>query len=136
MQDLTFHHIALTCGSVDRTERFYCENFGFTRKRAFPIGEGKEIVYIGNGAIYLELFPKSEERQAPGPERDGPGFPAVRHFAFKVADVDAALAVLHDKPDISLGPVSFDMFIPGWKSVWIRDPDGNIVELSQGYRDE
>ena len=37
---------------------------------------------------------------------------------------------------ITLGPMSFDAFIPGWRTVWVKDPDGNIVEISQGYVDE
>jgi len=135
MTELSFHHVALTCDSVARTERFYCDNLGFTRKRAFQIGEGKEIVYIGNGSIYLELFPKEAERPIPVSDRDGPAYPSLRHIAFKVMDVDAAIAAMRDRPEISLGPLTFDSFIPGWKSVWIKDPDGNLVELSEGYRD-
>jgi glyoxylase I family protein len=135
MTEISFHHVALTCGSVARTEQFYCDNFGFTRKRAFQIGSGKEIVYISNGLVYLELFPKDTERPIPASEKDGPAYPGLRHIAFKVSDVDAALAAMHDRADISLGPLTFDAFIPGWKSVWIKDPDGNLVELSQGYKD-
>jgi len=37
---------------------------------------------------------------------------------------------------VSLGPLHFDDWIPGWHSVWLRDPDGVIVEVSQGYHDE
>jgi glyoxylase I family protein len=135
MTEISFHHVALTCESVPRTEQFYCDNFGFTRKRAFEIGNGKEIVYISNGSAYLELFPKEAERPIPAFDKDGPAYPGLRHIAFRVADVDAALAAMHDRPDISLGPLTFDAFIPGWKSVWIKDPDGNLVELSQGYKD-
>ena len=135
MTELSFHHVALTCDSVARTERFYCDNLGFTRKRAFQIGEGKEIVYIGNGSIYLELFPKEAERPIPVSDRDGPAYPSLRHIAFKVINVDAAIAAMRDRPEISLGPLTFDSFIPGWRSVWIKDPDGNLVELSEGYRD-
>jgi glyoxylase I family protein len=36
---------------------------------------------------------------------------------------------------ISLGPLDFDQYIPGWRSVWISDPNGVIVEVSQGYRE-
>ena len=135
MTELSFHHVALTCDSVARTERFYCDNLGFTRKRAFQIGEGKEIVYVGNGSIYLELFPKEAERPIPVSDRDGPAYPSLRHIAFKVINVDAAIAAMRDRPEISLGPLTFDSFIPGWRSVWIKDPDGNLVELSEGYRD-
>ena len=62
MSDISFHHVALTCESVARIEKFYCDNLGFSRKRAFQIGEGKEIVYISNGVVYMELFPKEAER--------------------------------------------------------------------------
>jgi len=36
---------------------------------------------------------------------------------------------------VSLGPLKFDGFIAGWHSVWFTDPDGVVVEVSQGYRD-
>ena len=31
--------------------------------------------------------------------------------------------------------MDFDAFIPGWRTVWVADPDGNIVEISQGFKD-
>ena len=38
--------------------------------------------------------------------------------------------------EITLGPLEFDDFIPGWKTAWVRDPEGNIVEISQGFVDQ
>jgi len=35
-----------------------------------------------------------------------------------------------------LGPLGFDAVIQGWRTAWIKDPEGNIVEISQGYKDE
>jgi glyoxylase I family protein len=32
--------------------------------------------------------------------------------------------------------MDFDAFIHGWRMTWFADPDGNIVEISQGYVDE
>jgi glyoxylase I family protein len=32
--------------------------------------------------------------------------------------------------------MDFDAFIPGWRTVWVADPDGRIIEISQGYRDQ
>jgi glyoxylase I family protein len=32
--------------------------------------------------------------------------------------------------------MDFDAFIPGWRTVWVSDPAGNIVEITQGYVDE
>jgi len=46
------------------------------------------------------------------------------------------LAELGTDANITLGPLSFDDFIPGWRTVCIKDPEGNIVEISQGYTDE
>ena len=51
-------------------------------------------------------------------------------------DVDVKLGEMGDDAKITLGPLSFDDFIQGWRTVWIADPEGNIVEISQGYMDE
>jgi len=53
-----------------------------------------------------------------------------------VDDVEAKLAEMGNDAVITLGPLSFDDFIPGWKTVWLKDPEENIVEISQGYQDE
>jgi glyoxylase I family protein len=37
---------------------------------------------------------------------------------------------------VTLGPFSFDDWLKGWRGVWIADPEGNIIELAQGYVDE
>ncbi len=60
----------------------------------------------------------------------------MRHIAFQVENVDAKLAEMGDDANITLGPMDFDAFIPGWRTVWIADPEGNIVEISQGYKDQ
>jgi glyoxylase I family protein len=57
-------------------------------------------------------------------------------FAFQVDDVDEKLAEIGFDAEVTLGPLAFDNFIPGWKTAWVRDPDGNIVEISQGFVDQ
>ena len=37
---------------------------------------------------------------------------------------------------ITLGPLNFDSVIPGWRTVWLADPDGRVVEIGQGIIDE
>ena len=71
--------------------------------------------------------------QEPG---DGPHAAGMRHLAFQVDDVDQHLQAMGVDASITLGPLNFDDFIPGWRTVWLRDPEGNIVEVSQGYRDQ
>ena len=53
----------------------------------------------------------------------------------KVEDVDKKLSEISPLI-ISLGPLDFDAFIPGWRTAWIKDPDGRIIEVSQGFTDE
>lgn len=43
---------------------------------------------------------------------------------------------MKDDALVTLGPLNFDDLIPGWRSVWVADPNGNIVEISQGYVDQ
>ena len=51
----------------------------------------------------------------------------VRHIAFQVENVDAKLAEMGSDAHIALGPLDFSDFIPGWRTVWVTDPEGNIV---------
>jgi glyoxylase I family protein len=133
---------------MESVERWYAKHFDFTRKRVYvstpeiPLPSQDQAglavagVIIGNGSMRLELLPATSESPAPRPEADGPSYPAYRHFAFSVDDVDAKLAELGGDAQITLGPIDMGAFIPGMRVAWISDPEGNIVELSQGYEDE
>jgi glyoxylase I family protein len=94
------------------------------------------VVVIGNGGVALELFPAEGDAPPPRGENDGPTFPGVRHLAFLVDDLDAKLAEMGDDARITLGPLDMGGFIEGMRVAWITDPEGNIVELNQGYEDE
>ncbi|PJF27381.1 MAG: glyoxalase [Phototrophicales bacterium] len=133
---MVFSHIALNCKDPIAVEKFYTKHFGFKRTRVIPLSEGNQIVFTKSGSVYLEIFSAQGENPAPAPANDGHAFPGIRHIAFQVENVDAKLAEMGDEAKITLGPLSFDDFIPGWRTVWVSDPEGNIVEISQGYQDE
>lgn len=133
--NLRWSHVALNCRDPDRTEEFYRKWFGFERARVVPLGK-EQIVFLRQGDAYLELFHVTADALK-GPAADGPqNIGVVRHIAFQADDLDAFLARIGDAVPVSLCPLSFDNFIPGWRSVWLIDPDGVVVEVSQGYRDE
>jgi glyoxylase I family protein len=136
--DLRWSHVALNCRDQHVTEAFYHRWFGFKRARVVPLGEGKEIVFLRHGQVYLELFSADPATASPvAGTADGPAFAGVaRHLAFQTDDLDAFLAEIGGQIPVSLGPLEFDAFIPGWHSVWLVDPDGVIVEVSQGYQDQ
>lgn len=133
-----FSQVAITCEDPIVTEKFYTKHFGFKRARVAKLPDGDRIVFIKmrDSAFYLELFKAKEASPVPLPTNDGPQYPSVRHLAFKVENVDAKLDEIGEDAKITLGPLDFDDYISGWRTVWIADPDGRIIELSQGFVDE
>lgn len=134
MAELRWSHVALNCQDQKVTEEFYRRWFGFERARVVSLGD-QEIIFLRQGQVYLELF--AAPGQSPVASKgDGPTAPGVaRHLAFQTDDLDAFLDRANGEIPVSLGPLAFDDFIPGWRSVWLADPDGVIIEVSQGYRD-
>ena len=132
---LVFSHVALNCRDPLATERFYTRHFGFRRARVIPLGE-EQIVFLKRGPVYLELFQAKGDPPGPVQDKDGPAYRGVRHIAFQVDDVDATLTAMGSDARVTLGPLDFGAFIPGWRTAWVSDPDGNIVEISQGYTDQ
>jgi glyoxylase I family protein len=127
-------HVALNCADQSATEAFYRRWFGFRPARRVPLGPDS-VVFLRSGDAYLELFrgagPKMPNRA------DGPAAPGVpRHLAFQTDDLDGFLARLDPAVPVSLGPLDFGDVLPGWRSVWLLDPDGVVVEVSQGFRDQ
>lgn len=135
MAPVHIHHISLNCQDPIAVERFYTRHFGFQRVRVVPMGE-RQIVFLSGAGIRLELFPATEDRPFPRPEKDGYLWPSVRNISFEVDNLDAKIAAMGKDADVTLGPLSFDDIVPGWRSVWLRDPAGNIVQLTQGYTDQ
>lgn len=133
-----FSQVAITCEDAVTTEKFYTHYFGFRRARVVELPDGAQIVFLkmGDSAFYLELFQATEKSLVPAATSDGTQYPGVRHLAFKVSSVDAKLADIGDAAKVTLGPLSFDDYIPGWRTVWIADPDGRIIELSEGFVDQ
>ncbi len=133
---MVFSHVALTCKDQKATEKFYTNYFGFRRAAVFDIGSGNQLIFIKSGSVYLELFPGADDRQGAAHTGDGGNTQGVRHIAFQVENADATIAEMGDDAKITLGPLDFDGFIPGWRTYWLADPDGNIVEVSQGFKDQ
>jgi len=135
MTNAVFHHVAISCKDMAKTERFYSDHFGFRRARVIPLGD-TQIIFLRSGDFYLELFAAEGDAPASPAGGDGPHYPGWRHIAFRVDSVDAKLAEMGDDAVVTLGPLDFDDFIPGWRTVWVADPDGNIIEISQGFADQ
>jgi glyoxylase I family protein len=131
----SFFHMGLSCKDPIAVEAFYTKYFGFQRARVYVPGPD-QVVMIKSGNLYLELFKASQEAPVPPAGGAGPEYPGWRHIALYVDDLTAKLTELGSGVQITLGPLDMSEFIPGMKVCWIADPEGNIVELSEGYQDE
>ncbi len=135
MSNVSFAHIGLTCKDPIVVERFYSKYFGFQRVRVIPLGE-EQIVFIRSGDLVMEIFQAKEDRPVPQTGQDGPAYPGWRHISFTVPDVDVMIAEMGEDTQVTLGPMAFDDFIPGWRTAWISDPEGNIIEITQGFTEQ
>jgi glyoxylase I family protein len=138
MSQIKFAHVAFSCKDIVKIEKFYCKHFGFKRSRFIPLGENNCIVFLKNDEnVYLELFIADAENPFPKVDSaDGPHYSTIRHTAFQVEDIDKKIQEMGNDAVVTLGPLDFSDFIKGWKTVWVKDPEGNIVEISQGYEDQ
>lgn len=137
MIPVTFAHVGVACSDLATTEEFYVRYFGFRRVRTVDLGE-KQLYFLAtrDGQFRLELFQAKDPPPFPPPGGDGPQWPALKHLAFLVPDLDGFLKEMGAAAKLTQGPIDLGGILPGWKAVWLADPDGRIVEVAQGYRDE
>lgn len=135
MAEVRFHHISLTCPDPLAVERYYSKYFGFVRARVIQLG-ASQIVFIRNREMYLELFQATEAAPIPPSTNDGYNWPSVRNFSFMVDDINAKVAEMGADAVVAFGPLDFNDFIPGWKSVWLRDPGGHLIQITEGFKDD
>jgi len=132
---VSFSHVAISCREPLVVERFYSRYLGFRRARVYAPGPD-QVVVIRRGEMCLEIFPSKGDTPGPPASGAGPEYPGWRHIAFLVDDLDAKLREMGADARITLGPLDMGEFVPGMRVAWLADPEGNIVELNQGYVDE
>ena len=130
----TFSHIGLTCENPLKIEEFYIKYFGFKRTMVYNYA-GIQIVMIKSDNIYLELFQATENSPLKLPKETGYNYQGWRHICFLVDDLDKKLEEFEDDIKITLGPLDMSELIEGMRICWIADPEGNIIELAEGYKD-
>jgi lactoylglutathione lyase len=120
-------HIGIRVRELERALDFY-RALGFDLMRR---AEGDDVAIIRNeNGVELNLIFNADDGE-PGTNvlMDVPGkYPGYTHIALRVASIPATIAALKAN-DIAItqGPVSFGD--SGQVSVFIRDPDRNVIEL-------
>ena len=121
------HHIAIIASDYQRSKAFYCDVLGFrlmgeVYREARDSWKG-DLALQDRYTIELFSFPEPPARVS-HPEACG-----LRHLAFTVPDVAAAVATLADK-GVVCEPIRIDE-LTGKQCTFFADPDGLPLELYQ-----
>ena len=125
MDILRAHHVAVICSDYGRSKRFYTEVLGLAVvAETYRAGRDsyKLDLRLPDGT-QVELFSFPDPPKRPSyPEACG-----LRHLAFEVADLDAAVAHLA-RHGVTAEPVRVDE-LTGKRFTFFADPDGLPLEL-------
>jgi glyoxylase I family protein len=129
---MIFNHVSLNCRNVAAQERFYAKHFGFQPSRTFRAGKPNQFVMLKLGSARLELHPSDSANVDQKGGEQGVGF---KHLAFDAPKLELAIESLR-ADGIEPGSITDVSALPGCRVVFFRDPEGNIIEFIEGYRDE
>jgi glyoxylase I family protein len=122
---LGVHHIALICSNYAVSKAFYTEILGLQVLREVYRAErdSYKLDLMVNGQYVLELF----SFPTPPPRPSRPEAQGLRHLAFSVADLTAAVQQL-EAQRVVCEPIRVDEFT-GRRFTFFADPDGLPLEL-------
>lgn len=137
-----FAHPAIVVSDLERARRFYSEAFGFRVLSDEGWSNAPEVdaaigshdskcrgYMLAGHNCFLELFEFAQPRQVGAdPAALGPHELGLRHLSFFVDAVDVEYQRL-----MTLGaqPLGEPQTSAGITAVYLRDPDGNIIELCE-----
>ena len=120
------HHIAIIVSDYERAREFYVEKLGFPVLRENfrqERGDWKLDLKFGDGELEIFAVPGAPPRPS-YPEAQG-----LRHLAFRVEDVEAAVRDLEGR-GIPCEPIRWDPYTER-RLTFFRDPDGLPLELHE-----
>lgn len=121
-------HVVLRVVDLERMLRFYCETLGCTlERRQDAIG----LVQLRAGRSLLDLVPVDGELGRKGGAAPGNEGRNVDHLCFRVDPFDEDAIRRHlDRHDVRAGPTTQRYGAEGTgPSIYVTDPEGNVIEL-------
>jgi catechol 2,3-dioxygenase-like lactoylglutathione lyase family enzyme len=120
---LALDHLVLTVADIDATVRFY-ESLGMRRE---DFGDGRVALRFGDQKLNLHA---AGAELAPHAAHPTPGSADVCLLVSDDLD-QVAESLSRAGIAVELGPVARTGATSALTSLYVRDPDGNLVELSQ-----
>jgi catechol 2,3-dioxygenase-like lactoylglutathione lyase family enzyme len=116
-------HIVLTVGDVERTAAWYRDVLGMSVE---TFGEGRTALRFGEQKLNLHAAGDEFEPHARTPT------PGSADLCFLVeGTIERVIASLDEAgAEMELGPIERTGATRALTSVYVRDPDGNLLELS------
>ena len=119
------HHVAIICTDYKISKHFYTKILGFTilAENYRSERDSYKLDLEVNGTYAIELFSFPDPASRPSrPEAAG-----LRHLAFQVEDIDAAIDWLNQN-QVATEPVRIDEFT-NKRFTFFSDPDGLPLEF-------
>ena len=112
-------HVSFPVRDLARSLAFYRDVLGLQPAPRPDLGFPGAWLQAGDTQVHLLEVPADFEGGTPPPHLN----PLAGHTAFAIEDYDATLATLqrYGLDVLALGPAAGQM--------WVRDPDGHIIEL-------
>lgn len=121
-------HLVLTVGDIEATTVFYEQALGLTREFfRGPEGQPRHALRFGQQKINLQ------DRGTDTPTKArSPTFGSGDFCLIAAVPLDDVIARLHARSiAIEAGPVARTGALGAIRSVYFRDPDGNLVEVAE-----
>ncbi|WP_428061725.1 VOC family protein [Brevundimonas sp.] len=124
-----FDHIVLNVRDVDLSAKWYGQTLGMERRDArAPSGDVRTSLFFGGNKINLRPLDASQADWFTG---RNPGAGGADLCFLTELEPDAVLAHLrHCGVSVELGPVDKRGAKGPIRSVYVRDPDGNLIEIA------
>ena len=122
-----FAHVGIRVRDLARSRVFY-EGLGFEFV-AGPLGPEPAAILEHPSGTVINFILNASSSLAENVLMDVPEkHPGYTHMALSVADLGAAQRELESQGvRITEGPIEF----PGARAIFVRDPDGNVIEFNQ-----
>lgn len=125
-------HVAISVANIARSAAFYNKHFGLNVAARYSFKDkGLKIVLLKKGGITLELFEFKKRKPLPQYRKNLDSdlrTLGVKHFSLETRNIAAAFRKFQ-----KAGCLVTDLrtFANGKRYFFIKDPDGNLLELME-----